>query len=163
MAAKVNLRNVYYPHERVQKDPGGASMTQQNFRDETNINLILAKYAKTGLIDHVNKYGGHYADMPAENDFHAAMTLVTNAQSMFAELPSGIRASFDNDPALFLDFVDNPENRDEAIEMGLFPKEAPDATETTPTDETPPPKGKTPTVGDETSQATPDGPETDPK
>ncbi len=126
MATKVNLRNVYYPHDRVQVGPGGPSMTQQHFKDETNINLILAKYAKTGLIDHVNKYGGHYADMPAEDDFHAAMSLVTNAQSMFADLPSGIRANFENDPGQFLDFVDNPDNREEAIEMGLFPPEAPE-------------------------------------
>lgn len=121
----MTMRNAYYPHDRVQKDPGGPSMTQQNFRDETDINLILAKYAKTGLIDHINKYGGEYADMPNEVDFHAAMNLVTNAQSMFAELPSGIRANFDNDPAQFLDFVDDPENREAAIEMGLFPSDAP--------------------------------------
>ncbi len=124
MEKKVNLRSAYYPHERVRTETPGPSMTQQNFRDETNINLILAKYAKTGLLDHVNKYGGHYAEMPNENDFHAAMNLVTSAQSMFNELPSGIRGKFYNDPAQFLDFIDDPENRDEAIEMGLFPFEA---------------------------------------
>ncbi len=126
MVQKINLRNAYYPHERVQKDPGGPSMTQQNFRDETDINQILAKYTKTGLLDHVNKYGGQYADMPGEIDFHAAMNLVTKAQTMFAELPSKIRGEFANDPALFLDFVENPENRAAAIEMGLYPPEEPE-------------------------------------
>ncbi len=122
---RITMRSAYYPHERVQTIPVGPSMTQQNFKDETDINLILAKYAKSGLIDHINKYGGHYAEMPAEQDFHAAMNLVTNAQTMFAELPSEIRNMFDNDPGQFLDFVDNPENREEAIEMGLFPQDAP--------------------------------------
>lgn len=121
------LRSAYYPHPRVHSVPEGASMTQQNFRDETDINLILAKYAKTGLLDHVNKFGGRYADMPDENDFHTAMSLVTNAQSMFNELPSGIRSKFYNDPSQFLDFLDNPENREEAIEMGLYPRPDPEA------------------------------------
>ncbi len=139
MTTKVNVRSAFYPHERVTTETPGPSMTQQNFKDETDINNILAKYAKTGLIDHINKYGGHYSEMPDESDFHAAMNLVTNAQSMFAELPSGIRANFDNDPALFLDFLDDPENRDEAIEMGLFPAEDP---EPVAEDKTPSPKGE---------------------
>ncbi len=135
---KVNVRNVYYPHKRVQFHNDGPSMTQQNFRDETNINLILAKYAKTGLLDHVNKYGGQYADMPDQDDYQGAMNLVMEAQSMFEELPSGIRAKFENDPGQFLDFVDDPLNRDEAIEMGLFPSPAPAVA----------PTGETPPIGD---------------
>lgn len=131
-------RSVFYPHERVQAEPGGPSMTQQNFKDDSDINLILAKYKKTGLIDHINKYGGQYADMPGEDDFHAAMNLVTNAQTMFADLPSEIRGHFENDPALFLDFMDDPENREEAIKMGLYPPEAP----------TERPEDNTPPVGD---------------
>ncbi len=126
MPTKINVRSVYYPHLPVRQEPGGPSLTQQNFRDETDVNNILAKYKKTGLIDHINKYGGQYADMPAEGDFHEAMTLVANAQSMFAELPAFIRAEFENDPARFLDFVDNPATREAAIEMGLYPQEPPE-------------------------------------
>lgn len=157
MATK--LRSAFFPHTRIQKDPGGPSMTQQNFADESNINLILAKYAKTGLLDHVNKYGGQYADMPGEQDFHAAMNLVTSAQTMFADLPSGIRATFYNDPAQFLDFVENPENREEAIEMGLFPPDRPD-----PVGEDPelPLGGDTPPKAKEDPAGPPEG-ETSPK
>jgi hypothetical protein len=38
---------------------------------------------------------------------------------MFMSLPAKIRSRFQNDPGAFLDFVQNPENRDEMIELGL--------------------------------------------
>ncbi len=129
----VKMRSAYYPHTRVQFENEGPSMTQQNFRDETNINNILAKYAKTGLIDHINKYSGRYENMPDEDDFHAAMNLVLDAQSMFFELPSDLRSRFENDPGQFLEFLDNPENIDELREMGLMPPAAPEATAEPPT------------------------------
>ena len=38
---------------------------------------------------------------------------------MFEELPSQIRKKFNNDPAQFLDFVQNENNKDALYEMGL--------------------------------------------
>jgi len=113
------MRSAYYPHVRVTADPVGPSKTKQSMADESNINIIMARYVKTGLIDHVSKYGPRYADMPNMSDFHEAMTLVTEAQQMFEELPAEIRSNFKNDPADFLDFVTNPENEEAMIEMGL--------------------------------------------
>ncbi len=51
------------------------------------------------------------------------MRTVTVAQDMFDHLPSSIRNRFANDPALFLDFVQDADNRVEAIELGIFPAE----------------------------------------
>lgn len=122
------MRSSYVPHERLQMFPMGPSRTKQSFVEESNINTIMAKYEKTGLIEHQNKYGeGRYTDMPNEADFHEAMSLVAEANSMFADLPAGIRRRFDNDPGEFLEFVDDDANRDEMREMGLLgPETAPE-------------------------------------
>ncbi len=119
MALQPELRSAYIPHPRVRAIPVGKSMTKQSLADESNINKIMERYTKTGIIDHVATYGATYADMPDLADFHAAMNLVTEAQQMFDELPAEVRSDFRNDPAEFLDFVTNPLNEEAMIEMGL--------------------------------------------
>jgi len=92
--------------------------TEQHFREECNINTILAKYQKTGAITHFAKHSPNYGDFPAI-DYREAIELVREAQSSFNELPSHVRREFDNDPASFLNFVQNPANRSRMDELGL--------------------------------------------
>ncbi len=96
--------------------------TKQSFRDECDINLIMAKYQKTGAIAHVNRHGADYG-FATSLDFTEAMRTVTIAQDMFLGLPSSIRSRFGNDPAAFLDFVQDADNEDELIKLGLFSAE----------------------------------------
>jgi len=98
-------------------------MTQQQFAESCNINNILAKYQKTGLIDHVAKYQPQYGDCSGA-DYTEAMRTVANAKSMFEELPSSVRANFDHNPANFLDFARDltPEDANEKLrKVGLIP------------------------------------------
>lgn len=82
------------------------SLAMQAFKDECDINNIIARYVKTGVIDHVQKHGASYQDCsPVE--FSEAMRLVVNAQAMFADLPAPVRAEFENEPEQFLAFVQN--------------------------------------------------------
>jgi phage internal scaffolding protein len=96
------------------------SRTKQSFKDECNINKIIAKFHKTGVIDHLNKYQGRYEDCDG-TEFRDAMEKIAKASTMFEELPSSIRTQFENDPAKFLDFTTNPENLEEMRDMGLAP------------------------------------------
>ncbi len=109
---------MYHPHERVQLDPG-PGRTKQSFSEESNINLIMKKYEKTGMLDHLNQYEGRYGDFIAAPDYHTAMNSIRSAGEMFMQIPATIRAKFDNDPAQFLAFVQNPDNREQMVEMGL--------------------------------------------
>lgn len=95
------------------------SMAKQSFRDECDINNIMKKYEKTGLLDHVNQYQGQYADLTGIVDYHTALNQVIAAEEAFMTLPAGIRSRFDNDPGNFLAFVDDPNNEEEMIKMGL--------------------------------------------
>ena len=50
----------YRPHDRVTQPVGGPSRTKQAFKEECDVNNILRKYEKTGLITHVAAYKGRY-------------------------------------------------------------------------------------------------------
>lgn len=103
---------------------GLGSMTHQCFKDECDINSIMQKYVKTGLIDHAKQYQGNYADITDSLSFQDALNTVLNAHNMFDSLPSTIRKRFSNDPYEFLAFTEDPNNVQELIEMGLG-KESP--------------------------------------
>lgn len=97
------------------------SLTKQSFLKECDINNIMSKYQKTGLIDHVCKYEGSYGDFLNVSDYQSSLNAVMSAQEEFNSLPSSLRARFSNDPAQFLQFVNDDSNREEAIKIGLIP------------------------------------------
>ncbi len=103
---------------RVQVAPRGRSRTKQSFREESEINNIMARYVKTGIVDHLTRYGGEYG-FATSVDFHSAMNVVTKADQMFLDLPAAVRRRFGGDPGDFLEFVQNPENQEEMITLGL--------------------------------------------
>lgn len=79
--------------------------THQEHEAECNINNIMAKYQRTGTIDHIAKYSPIYQDVQAI-DYQSALNTIANSEAMFQDLPSQLRKHFDNDPAKFLEFVD---------------------------------------------------------
>jgi len=104
------------PHS-ITFDPA-ESMTKQSFKDECDINKIMAKFQRTGVLEHYAKHAPQYMDIPPL-DHAEALILISEAASMFEELPSSIRKKFENNPQKFLEFVDNPDNIEQLREMGL--------------------------------------------
>lgn len=98
------------------------SMTQQQFKDESDINNVIRKYDKTGLITHVSAIQAHYGDFTEVNEYQEALNIVMKAQNDFASLPAKIRNRFHNDPGEFVEFITNPDNLDEMVELGLAKK-----------------------------------------
>lgn len=103
---------------RVQTEIIGESMTKQAHKRECDINHIMSKFQKTGIIEHQRSHGPQYMEVNSI-DFHQAMNLVAEAQEMFEDLPSQIRKRFGNDPAAFLDFVQDEGNLEEMYDLGL--------------------------------------------
>lgn len=97
------------------------SRTKQAHKDECDINWIVKKFHNTGTLEHARKYEAQYGFATSE-DFHTSMNIITRANEMFEELPSHIRTEFRNDPAEFLDYVHNPDNIQDMIQMGLAHK-----------------------------------------
>jgi len=94
--------------------------TKQSPKDACDINTIMARYRNTGVLpEFVSKVMPQYLDVTGE-EFQAHMDLVIEAQAVFNALPSDVRSRFANNPALFLDFTSNPNNRAEMDAMGLL-------------------------------------------
>lgn len=113
-----SLRNAYSPRKRVVTAVVGESRTKQSFRDECDINRIMARYQNTGVLEFMQRRDPQYADVSAV-DYQEACNLVAEANSMFENLPSALRSRFDNSPAQLLGFLENPANLQEAISLGL--------------------------------------------
>ena len=91
---------------------------QQHHKDECDINVILERFGKTGQLP-VNAISGTYGDFSGVHDYHTALNTLIASQSEFEALPAAIRAKFANEPANLIEFLNDPKNKDQAIELGL--------------------------------------------
>lgn len=94
-------------------------LTQQHFKKECDINRIVKRFTDTGVVEHVARHPGRYANVPAQS-FTDAMFLVASMRSEFEGLPSKIRSHFDNDVAKFLEATQDPDRQSELVEIGLY-------------------------------------------
>lgn len=100
--------------------------TQQQQKHESDINVIMAKYQKTGALTHVSIHQQSYGFATAI-DYNEAMQLTTRAEQMFADLPSSLREKFNHDPSAYLDYVQDESNYPEMAKLGLLNPEATEA------------------------------------
>lgn len=105
-----------------------ASLAQQHYKEECDINTILEKFNITGLLPE-SPLSPRYGDFSGISDYHTAMNRVIAVQDEFEALPAQIRARFGNDPAQLIEFLENSENRPEAEELGLVEKATAEAVE----------------------------------
>ena len=101
-------------------DLSQGSLTKQSFKDECNINKIMDKFQRTGVIQHYAAHAPTYGDASPIEYLDALQTIAT-ANEMFDDLPSSVRKRFNNNPEEFLEFVQNPSNLEECQQMGLAP------------------------------------------
>lgn len=93
--------------------------TQQQFREEVDINTIVERFGLTGELP-TNLKVPQSGDFEAVVDYQTALNQVIAAREAFMEMPAGIRARFKNNPQEFLEFCGNPENRAEAEKLGIL-------------------------------------------
>lgn len=97
------------------------SVVQQQFAAESDINEIVRRFGLTGELP-------NGIDMPVSGDFsevedfQSAMNMIRQAQESFLLLPADVRERFSNDPARVISFLDDPNNREEAIKLGIVAK-----------------------------------------
>jgi len=95
-----------------------ASLTQQQFKEESDINTIVDRFMKSGVMPTpVNM--PQYMDSEGIFDFQTAMNYVRQADENFMRMDAKVRARFNNSPQEFLKFFADPANTDEAIRLGL--------------------------------------------
>lgn len=98
----------------------GPSKAVQSPKDEVNINNIVAKFQKTGVLG--TGTGTRKPIFGEFNyfDFQAMQNAIIDVEQQFMSLPSKIRNRFKNDPAQLIRFTDDPANLKEATKMGLL-------------------------------------------
>ncbi len=125
---------------------GDEIIVEQSHKKEVDINQIVKKHGmdiiqKTAMLQTME----YQMDDISGNDFHEAMIKVTKAQETFDTLPHELRKKFDNSPAKYLDFVQNPANAEEMVALGIAQRR-PEPPPVKVVLETPPTEPETPPV-----------------
>jgi len=98
--------------------------TQQHHKDAHDINNIMKKYQKIG-VDYNRlppNSKGQYGDFSKHKSYQESVQALIDANNSFMSLPSTVRKRFSNDPQELFDFLNDTNNRDEAIKLGLLDK-----------------------------------------
>ena len=121
----------------------GPSLTQQHFKDECDINVIIARHDTTGLWckpgDLAKVRQPLFDDFSVVPDFMDAQNFLIEAGELFDALPSRVRKRFNNSPAELLEFLNDPANAAEAVALGLVSAPAPSPAPSEPVVEPAPP------------------------
>lgn len=97
--------------------------TQQHKRDETNVNVIMKRFKKSGQLPNMESIQNmQYRDVSDVPDFMTMRNQMIKAEEAFLTIPPTIRRQFDNDPVKFLQFIADPQNKEKGIELGIFKK-----------------------------------------
>lgn len=90
--------------------------TKQAFKDECDVNKIIARAQREGGIAHAQKYDKAVYGEFADYDLLTAFNMVEKANTIFADLPSEVRKEFNGDAFAFAAWASMPENADKLSE-----------------------------------------------
>lgn len=110
---------------RVFHPSGGESKTKQSDYHKTDINGILSRYIKTGILPTTGRKP-IYGDFTNGMDYHTMLNRIASAEEAFMRLDPLVRKHCDNDPGKFLDLVFDPNRRGELEKLGLLDLQAPE-------------------------------------
>lgn len=121
MASKIEFQHAYsVPFRGSDVECPEPSLTQQQFKDDADINVLLERFKVTGVMPQGVRLPT-YGDFTGISDYRTAADAVFRAQNAFMELPAEVRSRFMNSPQLFLEFCSDPKNLDELRKLGLAP------------------------------------------
>ena len=102
--------------------------TKSEFADECDINKIMARYRRTGVLPESAKAAAaRFGDFSQVPSFMEMQEKILAANELFSALPAVVRKQFDNDPGTFLAAADTKEGRELLVRLGLGAEPAKDA------------------------------------
>ncbi len=102
----------------------GPGRTRQDQKDSCDLNLMMRKYLKQGVLPRLNTKTPVYDDFSTALSYHESLDRIKRADILFAALPAQLRASCENDPAQLIAYVEGGEHIDELVDLGVM--EAPE-------------------------------------
>lgn len=97
----------------------GEGRTQQQFKEECDINTIARRFGLTGMLPAARRLPS-FGDFTGVSDYQSALNQVMAADEAFLTLPSAVRERFGHNYQALLDFLGDEGNRQEAIDLGLL-------------------------------------------
>ena len=98
------------------------SRTKQSFKKEADINCIMAKYSKTGVLvdpSRIPTRMPQFGDFSSVVDYQGLCNKKIEVDNYFMSLPASVRQRFDNDVNKLIAFMADEKNVDEALKLGL--------------------------------------------
>ena len=93
--------------------------TQQNFKEQCDINRIVKQFAGTGELQQRQGTPLSADEFVGVMDYHTAMNAVRRGNEAFMALDARTRERCDNGAGAFVDFWMDPSYREELRNMGL--------------------------------------------
>lgn len=108
------FRSAYSDHDPAQyfTAGGGKSKTQQQFAEDADVNNILKRCVRTGVVDagvgenppeHLFADVVHYQAL----DYQQALDMITEAEEEFMSLPAAVRRRYEDNPIKFLQAIND--------------------------------------------------------
>jgi len=113
-------------HPVIDIDPA-EDQTQQHFERETNINSIVSRYQKTGVLPTALIREVQFGEVGP--DLVQSLNKIKAAKEQFMQLPAKIREEFGNNPDQFLKFLADPHNYEKAKTLGIVEEKVVEKTE----------------------------------
>lgn len=115
-------REEYQERQNKTSITSGPSKTSQDKKNSVDINRIMKRAQKNGIMPDFNRREVFYSDFASLPNYQESLNMVIKMENEFMAMPAKIRKKFDNDPQKLIDFVTDPKNEDEAVELELLPK-----------------------------------------
>lgn len=119
------------PPPQTATGPFEESLTRQSEKDDADINVLLNRFVRTGLMPQ-DEREPLFIDVSDVGDYRQIRDHINRSTDYFNTLDAKVRAKFNNDPAEFLDRLVDPANKQEFVDLGIL-----EATDVVPTKGTP--------------------------
>lgn len=101
------------------------SLTKQSFADEVNINNIIERARQGQDVSNMFRERiaqfGDFTEIPS---YQESMNFIRAADEAFMSLDARVRERFNNDPNRLFEFLEDSNNYDEAVKLGLVEAKA---------------------------------------
>lgn len=105
----------------------GPSLTEQHHKRETEINGVVSRFMRTGILGDPNSYRDmKFGDFSQIGSYQDAQNAIVDAKERFLALPAKVRAEFDNDPGKLLAALSDGSQLEKLVKLGLVSAPAPE-------------------------------------
>jgi len=98
------------------------SLTVQSFAQDADLNVLAKRFGINGIPMHPVD-PSHYRDTSEDPQLRDILDAQRDAQHHFNALPAKLRKRFHNSPKELWNFLQDPENADEAVRLGILSRD----------------------------------------